>query len=68
MSTPVDTTSASPYGTLPPTSTPALRKPISLPRLLEMLKSLLGHMSQKDLKTFIELLEKARDNKKPDRS
>jgi 3-methyl-2-oxobutanoate hydroxymethyltransferase len=36
MSTPVDTTSASPYGTLPPTSTPALRKPISLPRLLEM--------------------------------
>lgn len=36
MSTPVDTTSASPYGTLPPMSTPALRKPISLPRLLEM--------------------------------
>ena len=36
MSTPVDTASASPYGTLPPTSTPALRKPISLPRLLEM--------------------------------
>lgn len=36
MNTPVDSTSASPYGTLPPTSTPALRKPISLPRLLEM--------------------------------
>ncbi len=36
MSTPVDITSASPYGTLPPTSTPALRKPISLPRLQEM--------------------------------
>ncbi|MDR7379092.1 3-methyl-2-oxobutanoate hydroxymethyltransferase [Rhodoferax ferrireducens] len=29
-------TSASPYGTLPPTSTPAQRKPISLPRLAEM--------------------------------
>ncbi|SDP24970.1 ketopantoate hydroxymethyltransferase [Rhodoferax sp. OV413] len=28
--------SASPYGTLPPTSTPAQRKPISLPRLAEM--------------------------------
>ena len=28
--------SASPYGTLPPTSTPATRKPVSLPRLLEM--------------------------------
>ncbi|WP_394791304.1 3-methyl-2-oxobutanoate hydroxymethyltransferase [Rhodoferax sp.] len=27
---------ASPYGTLPPTSTPAQRKPISLPRLAEM--------------------------------
>jgi 3-methyl-2-oxobutanoate hydroxymethyltransferase len=27
---------ASPYGTLPPTCAPALRKPISLPRLLEM--------------------------------
>ena len=27
---------ASPYGTLPPTSTPARRKPLSLPRLLEM--------------------------------
>ena len=31
-----NTTSASPYGTLPPTSTPAQRKPISLPRLAEM--------------------------------
>ena len=30
------TQSASPYGTLPPTSNPALRKPVSLPRLLEM--------------------------------
>jgi 3-methyl-2-oxobutanoate hydroxymethyltransferase len=30
------TQSASPYGTLPPASNPALRKPISLPRLLEM--------------------------------
>jgi len=28
--------SASPYGTLPPTSNPATRKPVSLPRLLEM--------------------------------
>jgi len=28
--------SASPYGTLPPASNPALRKPVSLPRLLEM--------------------------------
>jgi 3-methyl-2-oxobutanoate hydroxymethyltransferase len=28
--------SASPYGTLPPAATAALRKPISLPRLLEM--------------------------------
>ena len=27
---------ASPYGTLPPTAAPALRKPISLPRLIEM--------------------------------
>nr|MDP2189812.1 3-methyl-2-oxobutanoate hydroxymethyltransferase [Rhodoferax sp.] len=27
---------ASPYGTLPPASVPALRKPISLPRLMEM--------------------------------
>ncbi|MBL8214599.1 MAG: MarR family transcriptional regulator [Bryobacterales bacterium] len=31
--------------------------------LMEMLKGLLGHMSQKDLKTFIELLEKARESK-----
>ena len=30
------TQSASPYGTLPPASNPALRKPVSLPRLLEM--------------------------------
>jgi len=30
------TQSASPYGTLPPMSNPALRKPVSLPRLLEM--------------------------------
>jgi 3-methyl-2-oxobutanoate hydroxymethyltransferase len=30
------TQSASPYGTLPPTSNPAMRKPVSLPRLLEM--------------------------------
>jgi 3-methyl-2-oxobutanoate hydroxymethyltransferase len=29
-------TSASPYGTLPPASTPAQRKPVSLPRLLDM--------------------------------
>ena len=28
--------SATPYGTLPPTSTPATRKPVSLPRLIEM--------------------------------
>ncbi|NCN70591.1 MAG: 3-methyl-2-oxobutanoate hydroxymethyltransferase [Rhodoferax sp.] len=28
--------SASPYGTLPPASSPATRKPVSLPRLLEM--------------------------------
>jgi len=28
--------SASPYGTLPPTSAPAQRKPVSLPRLLDM--------------------------------
>jgi len=27
---------ASPYGTLPPVSSPAMRKPVSLPRLLEM--------------------------------
>lgn len=35
MNTP-PTPPASPYGTLPPASAPALRKPISLPRLLEM--------------------------------
>ena len=29
-------TSASPYGTLPPASAPAQRKPVSLPRLLDM--------------------------------
>jgi 3-methyl-2-oxobutanoate hydroxymethyltransferase len=29
-------TSATPYGTLPPASTPSLRKPLSLPRLREM--------------------------------
>jgi 3-methyl-2-oxobutanoate hydroxymethyltransferase len=31
-----ETTPASPYGTLPPASPPASRKPISLPRLNEM--------------------------------
>ena len=39
MTTPTPTptpTSASPYGTLSPTSTPSLRKPMSLPRLREM--------------------------------
>ena len=36
MSTPINPTSATPYGTLPPGAAPALRKPISLPRLLEM--------------------------------
>jgi 3-methyl-2-oxobutanoate hydroxymethyltransferase len=36
MSTPHDANPASPYGTLPPTSTPAQRKPISLPRLAEL--------------------------------
>ncbi len=35
-STTLATPAASPYGTLPPTSTPAQRKPISLPRLAEM--------------------------------
>ncbi|MBT0568861.1 3-methyl-2-oxobutanoate hydroxymethyltransferase [Curvibacter sp. CHRR-16] len=34
--TALSTTSATPYGTLPPASTPATRKPISLPRLQEM--------------------------------
>ena len=33
---PENSTAASPYGTLPPASPPATRKPISLPRLLEM--------------------------------
>ncbi|MDO8448917.1 MAG: 3-methyl-2-oxobutanoate hydroxymethyltransferase [Rhodoferax sp.] len=36
MSTPINPTSATPYGTLPPSAAPALRKPVSLPRLLEM--------------------------------
>ena len=36
MSTPIESTSATPYGTLPPGAAPALRKPVSLPRLLEM--------------------------------
>jgi len=31
-----ETTPASPYGTLPPASTPASRKPVSLPRLADM--------------------------------
>ena len=31
-----DSNQASPYGTLPPTAVAALRKPISLPRLLDM--------------------------------
>ena len=31
-----DPTTATPYGTLPPSSKPAQRKPLSLPRLLEM--------------------------------
>lgn len=34
--TALSTTTATPYGTLPPASTPATRKPISLPRLQEM--------------------------------
>ena len=33
---PIATGSASPYGTLSPTSTPSVRKPLSLPRLREM--------------------------------
>ena len=36
MNTPIESTSATPYGTLPASAAPALRKPISLPRLLEM--------------------------------
>jgi 3-methyl-2-oxobutanoate hydroxymethyltransferase len=33
---PTSSPSATPYGTLPPTSTPSARKPLSLPRLREM--------------------------------
>ena len=36
MNASLESTSATPYGTLPPTATTAVRKPISLPRLLEM--------------------------------
>jgi len=36
MSTAPDATTATPYGTLPPASEPARRKPLSLPRLAEM--------------------------------
>lgn len=36
MNASLESTSATPYGTLPPAATTALRKPISLPRLLEM--------------------------------
>ncbi|WP_296447800.1 3-methyl-2-oxobutanoate hydroxymethyltransferase [Rhodoferax sp. UBA5149] len=36
MNVPIESTSATPYGTLPASAAPALRKPISLPRLLEM--------------------------------
>jgi 3-methyl-2-oxobutanoate hydroxymethyltransferase len=36
MNAPIESTSATPYGTLPVSAAPALRKPISLPRLLEM--------------------------------
>ena len=36
MNASLESTSATPYGTLPLTTTTALRKPISLPRLLEM--------------------------------
>jgi len=37
MTTPANTsTAATPYGTLPPSSTPSARKPLSLPRLREM--------------------------------
>ena len=36
MNTPIEPTSATPYGTLPANATPSARKPISLPRLLEM--------------------------------
>ena len=36
MTTPPKNPTATPYGTLPPASAPALRKPVSLPRLREM--------------------------------
>ena len=36
MNASLESNSATPYGTLPPTAATALRKPISLPRLLEM--------------------------------
>lgn len=36
MATEMATSAASPYGTLPPASTPSTRKPVSLPRLQEM--------------------------------
>ena len=36
MNASLESTSATPYGTLPPSAAAALRKPISLPRLLEM--------------------------------
>jgi 3-methyl-2-oxobutanoate hydroxymethyltransferase len=36
MATEMATSAASPYGTLPPTSAPSARKPVSLPRLQEM--------------------------------
>ncbi|OHC80325.1 MAG: 3-methyl-2-oxobutanoate hydroxymethyltransferase [Rhodoferax sp. RIFCSPLOWO2_12_FULL_60_11] len=36
MSASVESTNATPYGTLPPTAAASARKPISLPRLLEM--------------------------------
>jgi 3-methyl-2-oxobutanoate hydroxymethyltransferase len=36
MNTPTEPTSVTPYGTLPANATPSARKPISLPRLLEM--------------------------------
>ena len=36
LTTPLPTSAATPYGTLPPSSAPASRKPISLPRLREM--------------------------------
>ena len=35
-STPNEATAATPYGTLPPASQPATRKPLSLPRLAEL--------------------------------